>query len=446
MNGKNLYMKWSSLIFLFVMLIFAACKKEDNNVFNESPDQRINEALQKYESALTGSPSGWNATIKTGSGGIYHFHFRFNTSNRVFMYADINLETASTERESSYRLKALQTPALVFDTYSYLHMLADPDASVNGGNFGQGLSSDFEFSLDSLAADSIKLTGRVNGTKLTLIRSTQQDFNAWQNGAWAGALAFENINKIQNYFKRITIGGIVYEIRADLVARTITLTWVDGTGTLREFTTSYNYSATGVAFVTPFNTGSQIVTGLEIVNWDGANFLLNVKVNGVATTVAGATQPLKVDLGAPRRWWQYAISNGGVYWISINGFHVNGVDDAFGIKTLKTDTSQYYYLIYWPRPVAGQSFDVLAPAFLIPSQNALDLIYGIAQAPNFLSNGRVVFNYLGDVVGPYPTTGPAALTKAQLLIPQGYYFVQTGPTSYDMVSASDAKAWITWIL
>ena len=445
MNGKNFSMKWSSIIFLFVMLIFAACKKEDNNVFNESPDQRINEALQKYESALTGSPSGWNATIKTGSGGIYHFHFRFNTSNRVFMYADINLETASTARESSYRLKALQTPALVFDTYSYLHMLADPDASVNGGNFGQGLSSDFEFSLDSLAADSIKLTGRVNGTKLTLIRATQQDFNAWQNGGWARALAFENINKIQNYFKRITIGGTVYEIRADLVARTITLTWIDGTGTLRAFTTSYNYSATGVAFVTPFNTGSQIVTGLEIVSWDGANFLLNVKVNGVATTVAGATQPLKVDLGAPLRWWQDAINNGGVYWISIDGFHVNGVDDAFGIKTLKTDTSHYYYLIYWPRPVTGQSFDVLAPAFLIPSQNALDLIYGIAQAPNFLANGRVVFNYLGDVVGPYPTTGPAALTKAQLFIPQGYYFVQTGPTSYDMVSASDAKAWISWI-
>jgi hypothetical protein len=88
---------------------------------------------------------------------------------------------------------------------------------------------------------------------------------------------------------------------------------------------------------------------------------------------------------------------------------------------------------------------VLAPAFLIPSQNALDLIYGIAVGPNFLANGRAVFSYLGDVVGPYPTTGPAALTRTQLVIPQGYYFVQTGPQSYDMVSASDAKAWISWI-
>jgi hypothetical protein len=285
----------------------------------------------------------------------------------------------------------------------------------------------------------------VNGTKLTLVKATQQDFNAWQNGAWGRALAFENINKILNYFKRVNIGGTIYEIRADLVARTITFSWVDGTGALRQFTTSYNYSSTGVVFLTPFNAGSQTINGLEIVSWDAANLILNIKVNGVATTIAGATQPLKADLGAPQRWWQYAINNGGLYWISIDGFHVNGVDDAFGIKTLKTDTSQYYYLIYWPRPVSGQNFDVLAPAFLIPSQNALDLIYGIADAPNFLTDGRVVFSYLGDVVGPYPTTGPAALTKSQLTIPQGYYFVQTSATSYDMVSATDAKAWISWI-
>jgi len=61
-----------------------------------------------------------------------------------------------------------------------------------------------------------------------------------------------------------------------------------------------------------------------------------------------------------------------------------------------------------------------------------------------LPDGRAVFSYLSDVVGPYPSTGPAALTRTQLLLPQGYYFIQTGPTTYDMVSALDAKAWISW--
>jgi hypothetical protein len=442
MNLKDFYWKLIP-VFLLSLIVFSSCKKEETRVFDESPDTRINEALTKYGSALTSSPAGWNAIIKTGTGGIYHFHFRFNESNRVFMFADISLETATTEKESSYRLKALQTPALIFDTYSYLHILADPNGSVNGGADGQGLISDFEFAFDSLATDSILLTGRQNGTKLTLIKSTQEDFDAWQNGAWGNVVAFENINKIQNYFKRVNIGGVNYDLRVDPVARTIVFTWVDGSGNLQQFVTAYYYSSSGVVFDTPFNTGSQTINGFEIVSWNAGSFTLSIKVNGTPVTIAGATQPLKVDLAAPQRWREYAISNGALYWLSVTGFTVNGVQDAFQVNTLRTDTSQYFYLLYWPRP-QGQTFDAFAPTFLIPSQNALDLIYGIAVTPNFLSDGRVVFNYLGDVVGPYPSSGPAALTRSQFLIAQGYYFIQTGPKTYDMVSASDARAWLSW--
>jgi hypothetical protein len=127
MNPKDFYSKLISVFVFFSVLVFSSCKKENTRVFDQSPDTRINDALTQYGSALTSSAAGWNATIKTGTGGIYHFHFRFNESNRVFMYADINLETATTAKESSYRLKALQTPALIFDTYSYLHILADPN-------------------------------------------------------------------------------------------------------------------------------------------------------------------------------------------------------------------------------------------------------------------------------------------------------------------------------
>jgi hypothetical protein len=98
------------------------------------------------------------------------------------------------------------------------------------------------------------LTGRVNGTKLKLIRATQQDFDAWQNGQWANVLAFENINKIQNYFKRVNIGGVNYDLKVDPIARTITFTWVDGSGNVHQFITAYNYSASGVVFDTPFDT------------------------------------------------------------------------------------------------------------------------------------------------------------------------------------------------
>ena len=416
-------------------LLFTACKKYDT-AFQQSPDERINAAMTQYQSALTSSPAGWNATIRTQTGGIYHFLFRFNDSNRVKMYSDFNPTTAGTAGESSYRLKALQTPSLLFDTYSYLHMLSDPDAGVNGGNYGTGLGSDFEFSLDSLTKDSILLTGRVNGTKLTLVRATQQDLDAWQNGRWATTLGFENINTILNYFKRLTVGAVSYEVRVNTVSRTITFTWVDGSGNIRQFTTAYYYSATSVTLVNPLNTGTQTINSIDIVSWDANNLVLNVKVNGTAGTISGATQPLKVDLAAPQRWWQTAASTGG-YWVSLDAFHVNGVDDAFGMKTLPN----YYFVVYWPG-YNGNSNDLFAPVFINAAGTGLELLYGAAPKAQFTADGRAVFTNVGTY-GTYPSSGPARQALTQLLLPQGYYFVQTSATTYDMVSSTDAKAWIS---
>jgi len=115
------------------------------------------------------------------------------------------------------------------------------------------------------------------------------------------------------------------------------------------------------------------------------------------------------------------------------------VEDGFGIRTLPN----YYYLIYWPDYNPGNN-DLFAPVFLNAAGNGLELLYGAApDKPQFTGDGRAIFTLLGTY-GTYPSAGPAALSLTQLLIPQGYYFIQTGPTTYDMVSASDAKAWISW--
>ncbi|ANE53673.1 DUF4302 domain-containing protein [Flavisolibacter tropicus] len=433
-------MKRNIIFFLFLVLLFSACKKEDDTLFEQSPDERLNEELNKYQSALSSSPAGWKATLLLSSGDVYNFHFRFNNTNRVFMFADINSETAVKEYESSYRLKALQTPSLLFDTYSYLHILADPDASVNGGTYGQGLGADFEFSLDSLVSETIYLTGRKNGSKLKLIKATQQDLDVWQNGGWAKALSFENVNKILNYFKRVKIGGKDYEVSVNLLSRIITFTWIDGSGTPRQFSTEYNYGSGGIILKTPFNTGSEVVNLIIINSWDGTNYILNVSINGTATTIAGAARPLVVDAAAPRRWWQDA-ANIDAYWITQDGFHVNGVDDAYGLKTLDT---KYYYFIYWPAYDPGSN-DLFGPVFIDAAGTGLELRYGAApNIPQFTSDGRAVFTLLGNY-GPYPTTGPAAQTRTQLLSSQGYYFVQTGDRSYDMVSAADSKIWVSWV-
>ncbi len=428
-------MKKIVLYIVSLTLFFTACRK-DEAVFDQSPDERINKALGDYQAALVSSPTGWKATVVPGSGGIYHFYFRFNNENRVFMYSDFDTATAKHQKESSYRLKALQQPTLIFDTYSYLHLLADPDAAVNGGSYGSGLLSDFEFSLDALYADSIILTGKMNKTRLRLEKASQQELDEWQNGEWADALSFINVAGIKNYFKRLILDGVEYEVSVDPASRRIVFQWLSG-GAVKQFTTAYYFKAGGIQFENPLTNGSQTINGFSDISWSEATQTLSVHTNNITGTIAGAVKPLKTDVNAPQRWWQTAV-NGEAYWESFAGFHANGVDDAFAINTL----GRFYSLIYWPE--YDTDVDLFAPVFVNAAGDGLTLQYGAAiGTPEFTADGRAVFSILGTY-GTHPATGPAAQSLIQLLIPQGYYFIQTSAASYDMVSALDAKTWITW--
>jgi hypothetical protein len=434
------------LLYSCVILFAIACNK-DKSPFDKDPDDRINEQLKSYQSTMVGSPNGWTATLVTRLGNIYSFYFRFNDSNRVFMYCDFDSTTAGVQKESSYRLKSLQQPALIFDTYSYIHLLADPDAGVNGGYYGGGLLSDFEFSIDTLTTDSIKLTGRFNGSTAILRKASAQDRAAWESKQVRNnVLGLSNLGKILNYFKRLTYNGTEYEMQINSVFKAALITWMDASGIPHTVTTSYFITATGIQFSTPVVNGSTTITGFTVTGFNTTTKTLQVKVNNSDAVIAGAIRPVNPDLQAGRRWWQWG-AEAQSYWYSVNGFHVDGVEDAFDVKSLKTDTSTYYYFTYWPgiQPATGRAFDALLPFYYIPRIDDIDWIYGTAPKASFQSDGRVVFSLSGDLNGdPYPVTGPAFKTKQQFFSTNGYWFVQTSEKTYDMVSAKDAKAWITW--
>ena len=435
----------SKLSVYFSLLLFVglwSCKSEDT-VFEQTADERINAALDGYQKQLTDSQFGWKGVIYPGAGGVYSFYFKFNAQNRVVMYSDFDKESAVTAKESSYRLKALQNPSLVFDTYSYLHVLADPDGAVNGGQYGEGLKSDFEFSFkaDSLNTGTITLIGTKNRSRLVLTKATQEESVAYAAGGLGKSLLFSNIGNYLTYFKRITLGGVTYEIAVNQDARTITLNWLVGT-TVNSFTTEYYYTSLGVAFLTPFTNGSQTLSGFTDFSWDAAKLSLGLTAAGVKVAVVEAAKPLKVDLTAPKRWYDTPVATGG-YWFSPDGFHVNGVDDAFKVNDLKSGTAYYYYYFYWP--AFNTTYDAFGPAFV--NGNSLSLIYADApKTPTFTTDGRVTFSTLGTL-GTYPTDGTAAAAIAsrnQLYDTNGYYLVQLTESTYDMVSAKDAKTWISW--
>lgn len=433
--------RYISCFILLALVIMQSCRKDDKYVFNESPNARVTASLEQYQKILTDGTTGWLGILYPAGDTTkaFSFYFKFDTQNRVSMLSDFTDSFATKPRESSYLLKALQTPALIFDTYNYLHVLADPNpsASGNGGSVGEGLSSDFEFAFDSATTkpDALTLIGRKRNSILKLRKlSSSEAATVAASGLQAGRL-FSNISKYLQYFKRITINGTVYQMNVNTEGRTIIFSWVDASGTLHTLTVPFSYGVDGVIFSAPVTLGGQSIAGLNNLTWDASNLSMTFNINGTVTTVAGASAPVKVDTSAARNWWAWAKSS--VYVSSDYGFHVNGVDDAFGMRSLAGFSRLDYY------PVASAPYDYL--------RIAASTSYGPALLPDFGNRDKVVFPNTGFVFGTVPAAAVSTYQKilAQVTSPAGYYLIQisggtNNTTVYDMVSAADGKAWLRW--
>ncbi|MBV4356676.1 DUF4302 domain-containing protein [Pinibacter aurantiacus] len=425
-------------LYLFVaMAALSSCQKEEKSVFDQTPDERINAALAKYQADVLSSPNGWKALYRTGTGQAFNFYFTFNNQNRVVMYSDF--DTATTHpRESSYRIKALQQPCLIFDTYSYLHMLADPNPYVNGGDAGAGLVADFEFAIDTVKGDTIKLKGRQNGTELDLVKATQHEADLWTKGDWTRALGLQHITDFLTYFKRTTIGGVDVDVEFYHYSRQIVFFTYNSSGIRTPVTASFVYrpeNPNGAVFTNPVKIGTATISSLTDMTW--ANGKVNTKVNGTTNIAIGeAIAPVVVNKNGATSWWLYKIQQG--YWVNL-GFHQNGVDDAFGVQSIPG----FYYMAYLPAyDTATKTTYWDWMAYAAVKDNILTIPNSSSFVPTFITDGRAIFN----TYKPDSANAPlyVTLTTAAFTDPQGYYFLQVGPTTIDMVGVRDAKTWLRW--
>ncbi|MHA4807458.1 DUF4302 domain-containing protein [Flavitalea flava] len=444
---------------LAVTMISIGCRKTVNDkIGGQTPDQRLSAALAAYQKKLTGAPYGWiflesttgvafnQGVSQNGPKAVFSYFMQFIDSNNVLMFSDFDTSMSATPKTSGFRVKALTRPALIFDTYSYLHVPCDPDPSISRSPFGTGYGwgTDFEFSFaDSTvptdAGDTVRLTGNLNSASGVLIKATQQQRDAYLSGALKSQMS--GLLNILEYFKRLSYNGVVYEIRIN-ADRTITFTWTTG-GQSTSQTVSFYTTAAGIVLITPVVNGSLIINSLDNLTWDPVGSVLSVSINGQHGSVAGATAPANNDINVPQRWWTTARDNG-LYWASFSGFHVNGVDDAYGVRKLSDTSGIFYYYAYFP-----DFFSNPADAFLPINVKgnrlvANDYFTAAGSPPTFTGNGKIIFTELG-FVGTIPPGGAVDKSDALLYDPAGFYLVQTGPLSYDMVIATNARAWISWV-
>lgn len=435
-------------------ILLAGCQKKTDEIFDKSPDQRLTEALAAWQQTLVGAPNGWKFVVfpkglksQNIEVGGFSFYMKFTDANRVTMVSDFDTTTGATPKESGYRLKAVQRPSLYFDTYSYIHIPSDPTAAISrtpAGDNGLGWGSDFEFSFADKApsGDTIRLVGNFNNSEAIMIKATAQEAAAYNNKQLTASIKLlQNLNLI-GYFKFLNFGGRQYYITVDEGNKLITLSWLDAGGNERTFTTGYYSTINGIVFLEPFNTGTAIIPGINFLTWNAGTLTMNVSVNNTNTSISDAGRPLKLDVNLARAWWQFSYDQEN-YWFSVFGFTVNGVRDAYKVRSIPN----FYYLGYWAwfGTDAGVQYDLLGFLKINDARTALSLPYGAAYLrPTFTADGRVIFSFygtLGDV--PYAEQSPYGNTAGKMLDPNGYYLIQTGDLTFDMVSR-DGKSWITW--
>jgi len=419
-------MKKHLLYILLFTLALGACKKDTTEPVIGNVDDRLSATLTEYQTKLTGAEFGWRGFLLTDSKVVATFLFSFTDKNRTTMSADFK----PTPAESSYRLKALQRPTLLFDSYSTLHLLADPTPSVLGGTTGSGYFADFEFAFLSSSADTIKLEGTFNKSKLILVRSKSAAENS--DALTSPEAMATTLSKLRTYFKRTTIGGANCEVRIDVGQNIIGFNYLDA-GVMKTVSSSYYVSGTTINLFTPLTVGTATVSELNGVNFNtGTGFISASIKGGEAIEIKEAIAPIQYDKTAAQRWFN-APSNG-VYWTCFNGFTVDGVTDAYGIKTIPG----FNFLIFYAKFNVAYS----RLGFIVGGAYGA---YGPAPIAAFPADGTIKFTNAGSFgTAPVAIRNIVTNTQNNFFKASGFYVIQSGEKSYDLVALDDARSWISF--
>lgn len=295
-------MKYASIYFLVIVALFTGCTKKTDTIFDKTVDERLSESLTNYQNALTAAP-GWklfvypkgldDQDIKVGG---FSYYLKFSNNNRVSMVSDFNTSISASPKESGYRLKALQRPSLIFDTYSYMHIAADPDPAVSlspTGNGGDGWGTDFNFSFTDVAiGDTFRLKGNFNKSEAILIKATQAEMDA--------AFAKSRLKDIMNFSYAYPLSNPFLYIVASPSLRVaagfdfnnhfVTFSYLNGAN-LVTIKVASSFTVNGMFLQTPVTVGNY--TFQEIL-WDDAKKIYYITSGTTRLEFLNATAPVVV--------------------------------------------------------------------------------------------------------------------------------------------------------
>lgn len=265
------------LMFL-VLLAFSCSKPKEIDPIFGNPDDRVSDTLLYVKKTLVDAPYGWKAYTTTEiSKGGYGFYMQFGENDRLKMIADLNENTASVIKESTYRIRQIMYATLSFDTYNYITMLQDPDPSVYGGTAGKGHGSDNEYDYVKTHGDTLFFQGRKFIKPLILVKAKEEEAKKYTSKGY-----LDVINKNKAFFKKnpltsIVVGNVEAELAFGFRTKRMSIITANSDG---------SFSSSFVEFCNTID-GLEIVGGVLINNvqlkrfiWKDENSLVGIDKDG----------------------------------------------------------------------------------------------------------------------------------------------------------------------
>ena len=156
-----------TLVIALTALGAVSCANDEKELFSLPAAERIDQVVKKDRAALEASPNGWKfdyflGRSYSGPGVAMMVTFR---NGKATMASDAS-DTAIFHT-ADYDVVKDQGPVLTFNTF------LEPIHSLAGGmaSFPEGRQGDYEFSILSTSADTIRLRGKKWGNEMMLTRN-----------------------------------------------------------------------------------------------------------------------------------------------------------------------------------------------------------------------------------------------------------------------------------
>ena len=397
-------------IFFYIMFAVAglslqSCLHDDDEIFNKSAAERINEAVANAKEVLTSSQEGWVMHYYVGReyayGGL-NLAMKF-TDGKVQMYNETAKKSDGSyiSAVSTYKITRDQGPVLAFDTYNdLLHVYGDPAGS--GPTDVDGWEADYEFVIMNISEDqnTITLQGKKFNNTIVLERLNRpvaEYFDAATKMAEsltnAGILAYTVGDKKAKFYP----GSSEYSVK-----------YVDDKGEVASLSVPFTSTDKGVLFNEPIELFGDTLKGINAKDTATVNDVLT------ANTIVASNDESKVlsishdlsDIFQANNWYLALSNMGEVAGPGLQSF-IDGCKESEGevVNTcyIGTYSGNYGFYFLSGRFKGMATFAVDAP---INEPDVITFDFNGYDSTFGFSNGSYYATYcnFGDAYTPFLST------------------------------------------